>query len=63
MFKRVLVEDWTLCLPYIAFFITAAVFILVTVCALCMRKSVRSRLASLPLDDSASSRKLPENDN
>jgi hypothetical protein len=52
MFKRILVEDWALCIPFISFFIFAVVFVAVTVRALRIGKSERSRLASLPLDES-----------
>jgi hypothetical protein len=63
MFKRVLVEEWTLCLPFVAFFLFAAIFLLITVCALRLRKSERVRLASMPLDESTPSQPIPETDN
>lgn len=53
MFKRVIVEDWAHCIPYIAFFIFFAVFMAVSIRALRMRKPERTRLASLPLEDSS----------
>lgn len=53
MFKRVIVEDWAHSLPVVAFFIFFAVFVFVSIRALRMEKSERSRLASLPLDDNA----------
>lgn len=51
MFKRILVEDWVLLVPIVSFCIFAAVFLVVAVRALRMRKSERERMASLPLDD------------
>jgi hypothetical protein len=52
MFKRILVEDWALCIPFVSFFIFAVVFVAVTIRALRIGKSERARLASLPLDES-----------
>ena len=63
MFKRVLSEDWTFCLPFIAFFLFFAVFALIAVCALRLGKAKRERLASLPLDDCPSTNRFPETDN
>lgn len=54
MFKRVFVEDWAQMIPIISFCIFAAVFLLVTVRALRLRKSERERMAHLPLDDGSS---------
>jgi hypothetical protein len=63
MFKRVLVEDWALCLPFVAFFLFFAIFALIAVCALKLGKSSRTRLASLPLDEqSPPSHPTPESD-
>jgi hypothetical protein len=50
MFKRVIVENWALCVPIISFVIFAVVFAAVTVRALRIGKTERERLASLPLD-------------
>jgi hypothetical protein len=49
MFKRMLVEDWALYVPIIAFIIFATVFVAVTIRALRLSKAERERLASLPL--------------
>lgn len=51
MFKRVIVENWALCIPIISFFIFLTVFVLVTIRAMCLGKSERTRLAALPLED------------
>ena len=51
MFKREFVEEWALWIPFISFFIFAVVFIAVTIRALRISKTERSRLASLPLED------------
>ena len=53
MFQRMNVEDWTYCIPIIAFCIFAGVFLLVTIRALCLGEGERNRLAALPLDDPA----------
>jgi len=53
MFQRVTYEDWTYCIPIIAFFIFAGKFLLVTIRALRLGEGERKRLASLPLDDPA----------
>ncbi len=53
MFKRVLVEDWALIIPYISFFIFLGVFIIVTIRAIRLGKPERDRLASLPLEDNS----------
>jgi hypothetical protein len=50
MFKRILVEEWALCVPIIAFCIFFVVFVAVTIRALRIGKSERERLASLPLE-------------
>jgi cbb3-type cytochrome oxidase subunit 3 len=51
MFKRLFVEEWALCIPFVSFFIFAIVFIAVTVRALRISKSERERMASLPLEE------------
>jgi len=64
MFKRILAEGWTLYVPIISFCIFFAVFLVVTIRALRIKKSERERLASLPLDkpeESSHSTENPEN--
>jgi hypothetical protein len=51
MFKRVFVEDWAQIIPIISFCTFAVVFLLVSIRALCLRKSERERMAHLPLED------------
>lgn len=51
MFKRIIIEDWTIVLPVIAFFFTASVFIYTSIQAIRLSKSRREELAKLPLDD------------
>jgi hypothetical protein len=63
MFKRVLLEEWTLYLPFVAFFLFAAIFALIVCCALRLRGSSSDRLAALPFDDSDPSPSTPETDN
>jgi hypothetical protein len=50
MFKRVIIENWALCVPFISFFIFATVFIAVTIRALRIGRTERERLAALPLE-------------
>jgi hypothetical protein len=52
MFKRLILEDWTIIMPIVAFFFTAAVFAYTTVRALKLPKDRREKLANLPLNDS-----------
>lgn len=54
MFKRLILEEWTLVMPIIAFLFTAAVFVYTTVRALKLSKDRREELANLPLKDSVS---------
>jgi hypothetical protein len=56
MFKRLILDDWTLVMPIIAFFFTAAVFVYTTVRAMKLSKERRDELANLPLSDSLSER-------
>lgn len=51
MFKRLIVDDWTVVLPILAFVFTAGVFAYTTVRALKLPKNRREQLAHLPLDD------------
>lgn len=53
MFKRIILEEWTLVMPIVAFFFTAGVFVYTTVRALKLSKDRREELANLPLSDSA----------
>jgi hypothetical protein len=52
MFKRIVLDDWTVVMPIIAFFFTASVFAYTTVRALKLSKGRREQLANLPLNDS-----------
>ena len=52
MFKRIVLEDWTVVMPIIAFFFTASVFAYTTVRALKLSKNRSEELANLPLNDS-----------
>ena len=51
MFRRIILDDWMLCLPLISFMIFVPLFVLVTIRALRLGKAERQRLAALPLDD------------
>jgi hypothetical protein len=56
MFKRLILDDWTLVMPIVAFFFTAAVFVYTTVRAMKLTKARGDELANLPLSDSLSER-------
>jgi hypothetical protein len=58
MFKRIILEDWTLVMPVIAFFFTAAVFVYTTIRAMKLSKNRREELANLPLNDSPQNQPL-----
>jgi cytochrome c oxidase cbb3-type subunit IV len=51
MFRRVVLEDWHLWVPYISFGITFAVFVIVVLRALLMRRDKADHMARLPLED------------
>jgi hypothetical protein len=51
MFKRIILEDWTVVMPVIAFFFTASVFVYTTVRAMKLSKVRREQLANLPLGE------------
>ena len=52
MFKRIVIEDWSIVMAIVAFFFTATVFCYTTVRALKLPKGRREELANLPLHDS-----------
>ena len=51
MFKRIIIEDWTIIMAIVAFAFTASVFIYTTFRALRLPKERREQLANLPLGD------------
>ena len=51
MFKRIVIEDWTIIMAIVAFAFTATVFIYTTIRALKLSKERREKLANLPLSD------------
>ena len=50
MFKRLELETWTDFVPFLAFFLTFAVFLVVTLRALRLHRDNAEHLAALPLD-------------
>ena len=50
MFKRLELEAWHEIIPFLAFFLTFAVFLTVTFRALFLHRESASRLAALPLE-------------
>lgn len=51
MFKRIILEEWTVWVPILSFAMTASVFIFITVRSLRLKKSKVAELANLPLSD------------
>ena len=51
MFRRIIIEDWSIIMATVAFFFTATVFCYTTVRALKLPKERREKLANLPLND------------
>ena len=51
MFKRIMIEDWSIVMAMVAFFFTASVFCYTTVRAMKLPKERREKLANLPLND------------
>jgi hypothetical protein len=56
MFKRVITEEWAHIIPFISFFIFATVFVVVSIRAMRLGKTERTRLAHLPLEDNPENR-------
>lgn len=57
MFQRILLEEWATYVPIISFVLIAGVFTVVTIRALRIEKSERTRLAALPLEENSESPK------
>lgn len=53
MFKRVTYEEWAMLFVGLSFILMFAVFVVTSIRAFLIPKSARSRLASLPLEESA----------
>lgn len=55
MFKRLILEDWQMLIPVVAFVLTFGVFLVLTAKALRLGKKQSDHMASLPLaeDDGA----------
>lgn len=51
MFYRVAYENWHDVVPFVAFGVTALVFLTMSVRALLLRKEKAERMSHLPLDD------------
>lgn len=51
MYKYVIYENWLDWIPYVAFGVTALVFITFSIHALIMRKDRADHLSQLPLDN------------
>ena len=51
MWKRIVYAEWADIIPYLTFFLTFGVFLILAVRALMMRRSQAERMAHLPLED------------
>ena len=51
MWKRIIYGEWADVVPYIAFFLTFGVFLVLAIRTLMMRKKHAARLAHLPLEE------------
>ena len=51
MWKRIVYAEWADVVPYVAFFLTFGVFLVLFTRTLMMRKPQAQRLANLPLED------------
>lgn len=51
MFKRVIVEEWTTWAPYVGFWVTFIVFLVLSVRAIRMKKDKVDHMANLPLEE------------
>ena len=52
MWKRIVYADWAEVIPYIAFFLTFGVFLVLAVRTILMHRRQAERMANLPLEDS-----------
>lgn len=50
MWKRIIYADWAEAVPYVAFFLTFGVFLVLAIRALLMRKKKAEHMARLPLE-------------
>lgn len=53
MFRRVILEDWHVWVPYFCFALTFAAFIFIVIWALLLKKPRIDHDAALPLEDDA----------
>jgi len=51
MFKRVILESWHDCVPYVGFALIAGAFLVILIRAVLMKSGDADRLASMPLLD------------
>lgn len=51
MFKRVVLEEWQMVIPYICFALVSGVFLIIVIKAVRMKRSEIDRISSLPLKD------------
>lgn len=51
MFKRIIYDDWTSFVPLISFWFTFAVFLVITIRALFLKKDTVRHLENLPFED------------
>ena len=51
MWQRIIYAEWAEVVPYLAFFLTFGVFLILALRALLMRRAQAERLANLPLEE------------
>ena len=62
MWKRIQYYEWADIIPYLAFFLTFGVFIVMSVRAVRLRRDQALELAKLPLEDSPATKPQSEHD-
>ncbi len=62
MFKRIILEEWHFTVPYICFALVGAVFLIITIKALRLKKNDVEHLSHLPLQDDESLVKTTDQD-
>ncbi|MAS95222.1 MAG: hypothetical protein CMO55_18650 [Verrucomicrobiales bacterium] len=63
MFRRVILEDWHMWVPYICFALTFAAFILIVLWAVFLKKSRVDYESRLPLEDDTDLKDITTNQN
>ena len=59
MWNRINYDEWANAVPYVAFFLTFGVFLILAVRAALMRRTHAEHMASLPLEDPSNKTSTP----